>query len=105
MKTADLIKELGGQPINRRIVIQADNQHYNTAKPQVYYGDLVLDIDKKSNPLTCGQLYAFYEKHKLNLEYGMFRIIKNRTLRAVNEVIESFIETADGDEDILVIRC
>lgn len=105
MTMADLIEELGRQPINRRVVIQVDNQHYNTAKPQVYYGDFVLDTDKKSNLLTCGQLYAFYEKHKLNFEYGMFRIIKNRILRAVNEVVESFVETADGDEDILVIRC
>lgn len=105
MTTADLIEELGRQPISRRVVIQVDNQHYNAAKLQVYYGDLVLDTDKKSNSLTCGKLYAFYEKYKLQLEYGAFRVIKNRILRTVNEVIESFIETADGDEDILIIKC
>lgn len=103
MTTADLIEELGRQPINRRIVVQVDNQHYNTAKPRVYYDDLVLDIDKKSNPLTCGQLYAFYEKYKLKLKYGVFRILKNRIFRRVNDVIESFVETDNGDEDILII--
>lgn len=105
MTTADLIEELGRQPINRRIVVQVDNQHYDTAKPQIYYTDLVLNIDKKSKPLTCGKLYAFCEKYKFKLEYGVFRIIKNRTLRRVDGVIESFIETDNGDEDILIIRC
>lgn len=100
-----LIKQLSEQPIGREVVVYADGQEYHDIRPLILHSHLVLKLNDKSGNLTCNDLYNF-AMELYRLEGGDVKILNNKNLQPVWDISESFIETADGDEeDILKISC